>query len=165
MGGVGSGRRKPPITTTTTTEDNDLGMKRILKELALIDGSYTKVGFPGETTQPSVMTKAAVNEFGSQKKKIPSRPFMRQTFEDPSVQAQLGVLRATFLNGIYAGTITVKTALGRIGEFYAGEIKRKIVTGNFAPLSAKTIRAKGSTRPLIHTGQMRNSITHKEVIK
>jgi hypothetical protein len=165
LGGVGSGKRKSPIQPTVSTTEKDLGMDRILKELKLIDGSYTKVGFPGGAVGATVIMKAAVNEFGTINGKVPSRPFMRQTFEDPTVQAQLGALRATMLNGIYAGTMTVKTALGRIGEFYTGAIKRKITTGNFRALSPRTIAAKGSTRPLIDSGQMRNAVTHIEVVK
>jgi hypothetical protein len=38
-------------------------------------------------------------------------------------------------------------------------VKRKILTGKFAPLKPATIKRKGHSKPLIDTGQLYDSIT------
>ena len=42
--------------------------------------------------------------------------------------------------------------------FQKGLIQRKIVDGTFEPNAPSTIRKKGSSRPLIDTGRMRQSV-------
>ena len=48
--------------------------------------------------------------------------------------------------------------LEKIGVFQKGLIQRKIVDGTFEPNAPSTIRKKGSSRPLIDTGRMRQSV-------
>ena len=42
-----------------------------------------------------------------------------------------------------------------------GDMKKTIGRGKFKPNSPKTIKRKGSAQPLIDTGRMRASISHK----
>ncbi|MDF7681191.1 hypothetical protein PT300_11600 [Enterobacteriaceae bacterium ESL0689] len=48
-----------------------------------------------------------------------------------------------------------------MGEKLAGEVKRKIQSGIAPPLDPKTIARKGSSRPLIDTGNLLQSITYE----
>ena len=49
-------------------------------------------------------------------------------------------------------------ALGQLGEMTKGDVQTEIRSGDFAPLKPATIKRKGSSRPLIDTGQMVQSI-------
>lgn len=49
------------------------------------------------------------------------------------------------------------------GAFLEGKIKEKITYSDpdWPPLKPETVKRKGSSKPLIDTGKLRNSITHK----
>ena len=53
--------------------------------------------------------------------------------------------------------------LRKAGAFLEGAIKQKITQGDpsWPPLKPETIKRKGSSKPLIDTGKLRASITHK----
>ena len=53
--------------------------------------------------------------------------------------------------------------LRKAGAFLEGAIKQKITEGDpsWPPLKPETIKRKGSSKPLIDTGKLRASITHK----
>lgn len=144
----------------------DLGWSDILKELKKTKKSYTGVGYfstGGTDPETNIAARAAKNEVGSPQDKIPPRPFMKQTSEK-SKDKLPGIIKKE-LNLIYNGRSTVKLSLGRIGEWYVGQIKYTITNGSFTPLSPKTIARKKSSKPLIHTAEMRNNTTHREFIK
>lgn len=49
------------------------------------------------------------------------------------------------------------------GAFLEGKVKEKITQSDpdWPPLKPETVKRKGSSRPLIDTGRLRDSITHK----
>jgi len=164
-------------------KDIDLGWREIKKQLKLLNNSYTKIGIQGKkaekkypikknktqgsktkTTKKERATVAEVglyNEFGT--KNIPSRPFMRGSFEQHKKQVDL-VKRSQYLK-ILDGKRTVKKALWVIGEFRTTKIKEKIRDLRTPPNAESTKKIKGSSNPLIDTGRMRASITHTEVLR
>lgn len=144
------------INSTTTV--NDAEWKRIKAEVKKFKGAYTAVGFFSGMGS-LLLTKAYANEYGTSRG-IPPRPFMRQTFE--RVKNKVQRIIAKELEMIYAGTSTAKTSISRLGEWYTGEVKRTFSTGKFAENSQKTIKKKGSSKPLIDSGELRNSVTHRE---
>jgi phage gpG-like protein len=98
-----------------------------------------------------------VHEFGSPERGIPERPFLRTT-----IQANKGKyvqLNRKNLVAVLNKTMTVEQALGQLGAVAAGDVQAQIASGGFAPLKAATIKRKGSSKPLIDTGQLRQSIT------
>lgn len=145
-------------------KDIDLGWRRIKKELKLIDKSYTQIGVQkdaGEEDGQSIAAIAAYNEYGTDN--IPSRSFMRSTFDEQQVKLKAVIKKQHSL--ILKGERTVKRSLGLIGEYMEGAIKKKITDLKTPPNKPATIRAKGSSNPLIDTGRMRASIRHVEVLK
>ncbi|MEY0908199.1 hypothetical protein AB7180_15570, partial [Providencia rettgeri] len=48
-----------------------------------------------------------------------------------------------------------------VGEKLAGEVKRKIQAGINPPLDPKTVKRKKSSKPLIDTGNLLQSITYE----
>lgn len=167
----------------------DHGYKKILKEIKKLDNSFTAVGWFGHGGTPAddVAARAAVNEYGAsirvtkkmrgylagalginlKKKtrfiKIPSRPFVRKT---ASLFKRRAIKRIEIEYGnMLLGRITAKHALSRLGEWYAGRTKWVMTHVRFTPNHPATIRKKGSSRPLIGSGEMMNRIDHKEVMK
>jgi hypothetical protein len=145
--------------------DIDRGWKRIFKSIDRLDGSFTKVGIqqgtPSNTPGVDMVSVAASNEFGTSS--IPARPFMANAFEK-NKNALYELTKAQY-NKVLKEEVGVSQALGLIGEWYQARIQNEITMGSFAPLSLSTILAKGSSKPLIDTGQLRTSIRHVEVIK
>jgi hypothetical protein len=145
--------------------------QRIRKDIEEMGMTVVKVGFPQEA-QPSAPERkgthppastisevaeiAAFQEFGTER--IPARPFFRQTVDN--TRHELPEFTKREYDGVLRGAHTVSQGLSRIGEWMAAKMKRTITTGDFEPLSARTIQAKGSSRPLIDTGQMRASVTY-----
>jgi hypothetical protein len=156
------------MTLAAEFTERDMGMNRIIQELKLIDRSYTMVGFPDgkdKTRDDGKMTNAtlaAIHEYGVVSQGIPSRPFMRQSVDGNIEDIQKVSNR--LLQGIYAGKYGTRKALGRLGEYFTGVIKQTIDKQRFKPLKPATISRKKSSKILIDTSVMRNSITHKEVI-
>lgn len=149
------------MTLATNITDTDKGWKRIKSALLAAQNYGTAVGLPGNVgLAPTLAERAATQEYGSRDGKIPSRPFMRQAFDGNTkrIEQHMNNEIAAVIDGKYGP----KQALSRVGEFFVGVIKSTIRRGDFKPLKPATILRKGSSRPLIDTGEMRNSITHKE---
>lgn len=133
--------------------------------LAGIEHARVKVGIIGaeaaEEHKGTGATNAeigAAHEFGTST--IPERSWLRSTFRDPAKREQLRKLQARLLRELMNGRITVVQAMGLLGAWAMGAIKLTITRdGHFAPLKPATIARKGSTKPLIDTGQMVGAIT------
>lgn len=144
--------------------DIDKGYKKIVRELGKINGSYTKVGVQSDAEYQdgeTVASIAAKNEYGTET--IPSRPFMRQSFDKN--KRQLDKFKVGAYNKILSKKIDSKKALAIIGEWFQKEIVKTITNGDFEANSSVTQKLKGSSKPLIDTGTLRSSIKHIEVMK
>lgn len=134
------------------------GMRQRLKEA---QAKHVNVGFPGgqdhEGTEMTVAQLARVHEFGAPSVGIPERPFMRQSLQNN--RPKYLRLNRQNLRQMVAGDMSAEQALGQLGAMAQGDIQREIVNGEFAPLKPETIRRKGSSKPLIDSGQMRQSVT------
>jgi hypothetical protein len=174
----------------------DRGMSLILKNLHVLDTSFTKVGFPsgapvGRPTKQSdkapltSMSEVALiafwNEYGTDT--IPARPFLSLAYYKHL--AGLKKVRDQVYLKVIKGEMSVEHALAIMGEWLAAKVKSTINEVTSPPNAPSTIRKKnaallrrtsankraanpliGTTaHPLIDTAQMRNSITHVEVVK
>lgn len=150
---------------SVVVEDKDLGYKEIVKEVKKLDGSYSDIGLfgSGGDASTNLAERGAVHEFGSKSGKIPARPFERKAF-DGNIKEIKGFVSDEY-NKMLERKIKAKHLLNRSGEFMEGLMKEEVTQGQFIALSPKTILAKGSSRPLIDTGDMRNAIQHKEKMK
>lgn len=89
---------------------------------------------------------------------IPERSFIRATFDEK--YDEIGEHAEAAVTAIINGA-DVSKALARTGQYIEGEIKRKIGSGPFTPNSPATIRKKKSSKPLIDTGHMRQSVRYE----
>jgi hypothetical protein len=70
------------------------------------------------------------------------------------------------LGGLVAsGKLDADTAIRRIGEFGQSGVKSYIRNGDFTPNADSTIAKKGSSKPLIDDGILRNSIRYQAIEK
>lgn len=141
------------------TTDRDLGAKRILKEVKRADGAYCDVGYFGDKEHPegdlSLVGIATVQEFGSDKKNIPERPFLRTTTDEKRNTWQRRMNEA--MGRVLEGTTNVVSALTAFGELAAGDVRKKITAIKTPPKAEATIKSQGPgfTNPLIWLGHMR----------
>ena len=130
-----------------------------LRQRLVGDNRVVNVGVPEgkrEEDGTPVAMIAAVHEFGSPSQGIPERPFLRVAVQR-NRQKYVRLNRINLVK-MLRGQATVDQALGQLGEMAKGDVQTEIRSGDFAPLKPATIKRKGSSRPLIDTGQMVQSI-------
>lgn len=152
------------------TTSRDLGYKRILKDVAKVKQSkpYVKIGIleAAGIHRDSVQTVAgigAVHEYGSDDGRIPERSFIRSTMDQN--QENLVKLSHRKKDEIIFQKKPVAKALGEMGAIIQGLIQKKIADtdADWPELAEETIARKKSSKPLIDTGQLRQSIRYQVV--
>lgn len=142
-------------------KDIDRGFKKFAKATKNLekDRPFVKAGIleragKHEDSELSVAAVATFHEFGTER--IPERSFFR------SMQEQQRANITKFILDLKDGVV-LKTdqALGLLGIFLVDLLKKQVDKTNQPPLSPRTISDKGSSKPLIDTGQMRNSIQYE----
>lgn len=142
------------ITDRMTSEGKKF--EKMLKELA---DKQVRVGFQrGEATEEDgtdVCDVAAWNELGTVN--MPSRPFLRKSVDENAgkINNFLQSTKADLLRGVSAEQV-----LKEIGMFQKDLIQEKITEGSYAPNAVSTVKRKGSSKPLIDTGRMRQSVNY-----
>lgn len=132
------------------------------KAVDSLEGKSLEVGFFESARYKDgtpVAGVAAVHEFGSPARNIPPRPFMRTTAEEK--QSEWSNLIAQGSKAVVNGSETAETMLEKIGLSVVGNIKNTITQITTPVLSPVTIKRKGSDKPLVDSGIMLNSVTHR----
>lgn len=130
--------------------------QQMLRELATLE---VKVGFQNgdakEDDGTDVCDVAAWNELGTEH--MPSRPFLRKSIDEneEKIVNFMKSQKGNMLNGASAEQV-----LKEIGIFQKDLVQEKITNGSFEPNKESTIRKKGSSKPLIDTGRMRQSVNY-----
>lgn len=97
---------------------------------------------------------------GSPARGIPARPTIQPAVHEPAVRARLqGMFRNAFLMAITGNRAGAQRVYSQIGMIGANAAKAKFGAVG-PPLKAATIKAKGSSAPLIDTGALRNAVTY-----
>ena len=117
-----------------------------------IVGSGQVVFLPNDSTNAIGFTRAHMI-------RIPQRSFMRSTFDKH--QRTYLKMAADQAGRVIDGKATAAQAVGLIGEKYLADIRNEINAGIPPPLKPATVRRKGSSKPLIDTGQLKGSLTVK----
>ena len=120
------------------------------------------IGFSGEYENGLPVTQVAVwNEFGTIN--APARPFIRQSVKRGKPEV---ILKTTMEFGKQMlGSCNGEAVLRASGECMKDNVVKEIERGNFVPNAPATIAKKGSDKPLIDTGQMKNSVIYAIVSK
>jgi hypothetical protein len=166
--------------------DTDKGMEKALAELAKLGNMYAKVGFPDNDDSNSdgvrIAQYAYWNENGVTSNKnvlkkgklwvLPPRPFMSQAVDNNEEQiVQTG---EKLVKQVTEGKIDARTAMRRNAENMVSLIKMTIKNGDFKENADITIngtapgkdgkqfiRGKKSSKPLIDSGIMRDSVMYQ----
>jgi hypothetical protein len=108
----------------------------------------------------TVADVATWNEFGTGT--IPQRSFIRAWF-DESQDFVRETLRSQMAL-VAAGKLDAAKAAERVALVCEGAMKKRIARGIPPPNAPETVRRKGSSKPLINRGQLRNAIRGKVTI-
>jgi len=142
--------------------DRDLGWRKMMRDIAARPG-YVEVGVrgddPGDRESGIVnnVQLAAIHEFGLG---VPERSFVRAT-----VDRQLAAYRVLLRrlgNAMFRRRITPRAVLEALGLKAQADMVETIDNSiGLVPNAPATIREKGSSRPLIDTGALKQSITYR----
>lgn len=138
--------------------DRDLGLKAFIRQLEQARRIEVVVGIlEGYTNGDATIAEyAACNEYGTEN--IPERSFMRTSFDENVSKIQNDMNNEA--GKVMASQSDVRSALSVIGMKHVDRVKRKIGS-NIQPANhPETIRRKKSSRTLIDTGAMLNSVQY-----
>lgn len=144
------------------------GLESILQAIQTLTTREVLVGIPhGEARSDSDMTNAQIGyiqETGSPAMNLPPRAFLVPGVE--AVQDKTGQQLVKAVDAALKGnSISVEACLNRAGMIAQNSVRSVINSGDFEPLSEATLKARRAAgkkreKPLIDTGQLRNSITY-----
>jgi hypothetical protein len=144
-----------------TFVDKDMGWQRIQLDIKQLKGRSVKIGIMGtaEVEGTAVIDYAIYNEFGT--RFIPARPFMATTadrFRDETVK-----VASVMIGNVLDGKYNVDRMLARLGAWYQSKVQITIRNAKewAVPNLPATIKAKGSSSPLIDTGRMLASVRYE----
>lgn len=150
-----------------STTRKDSGADQIRKSVNKIpDGrSFVAVGIVSAAKhlakaggqELSIAQIATFAEFGTEN--APARSFLRAGFKHYKNEAQ--ELTKRLYKDVTHGKRSVHEALGILGEWWKARIKEFIRAGIEPANAPSTIKAKGSSLPLVDTAQMINAIDYK----
>lgn len=148
------------------------GIKELQKELDYIKSHAVKVGVLGKNGAGEMKNEIALiqeyavyNEYGTISKKgnrhIPPRPFFRLSVATSKAQKEIMDFMSEEINKVVNGEITGLQYYENIGNFVVKRIKDKIRTYGFKPNHSYTIKKKNSSKPLMDTHSLYNSISYE----
>jgi hypothetical protein len=140
----------------------DTGFNNYKDAFKELDSKKVAVGLFADVGD-EVLTKGVVNEFGTTQAgknhniTIPERSFIRSTYNKnyKKVGRRFGQIAKSISNGNYK----VKSKLKLIGLEQEAAIKKAMVDLRTPANAESTIRKKGSSNPLIDTGETRSKIS------
>lgn len=136
----------------------DKGWRRLQRELARASGKVIEVGIPeaagAQTIEGSssvtLATLGAFHEYGTAT--VPARPWLSSAITPADARRTNQRIAQDITRGMSA-----EAALKRAGEREAERVREQLGEG-VAPLDPKTAARKGSARPLVETGALRDAI-------
>ena len=145
------------------TEHNG-GLKGFLERFREIGKPKVYIGVPASKNGMheggiNMATLLALHVLGAPSRGIPQRDPLRPPLI-ANAQRYSDLLALGLKNALANGT-DPKLVYEKIGIVATNDVKDYFITGNFKALSEKTIKAKGSSKPLISTGELRNSISYE----
>ena len=163
--------------------DTDKGMKDILAEIQNLKSMCVKVGVTDDVGAeshgdggPTLAQIATWNELGVLARRrrvkatephgdgkwfIPPRPFVRG-FAD-NKREEIADTLAKLMKLVSGGKLNAEDAIAKLGIYGQSGVRKYLRDGSFAPNADSTIARKGSSKPLINTGTLRNSIRYQVI--
>lgn len=166
----------------TTTGGKFNRIPDLVRELQYLASHQVEIGIFADASRDGavpMLVIAAANEFGAKIPKrqarfedlddenpegwviIPERSYLRAWFDE-----NVDVLQATMerlIGQVVEGKISGRAALETIGGYVVTHVQAYMVDLKTPPNAPSTIRRKGSSNPLIDTGQLKDAITWRVV--
>lgn len=120
--------------------------------------SKVKVGFPEGESEGDIVDRAIWNHYGTSRG-IPARPFLLNAIRKNRRKYRAALKKSA--PKILRGETTMKTVVSKLGILSQGDIQKEITELRSPPNAQSTIDQKGSSNPLIDTGEMRGAVTWK----
>lgn len=142
-----------------STKLTDIGIDKVLENVMELGGKQVKVGIQagsGSHDGVDILDIAIYNHFGT--RNIPSRPFVSDCFDKN--QGQISEAKKRIVYRVMEG-MPASAGLAQLGQWYQDVLKGHIRNGGWVPNAPATVKRKGSSRPLIDTGQLVNSVRWK----
>lgn len=139
-----------------STKLTDMGIDKVLENVIELGGKQVKVGIQagsGSHDGVDILDIAIYNHFGT--RNIPSRPFVSDCFDKN--QGQISEAKKRIVYRVMEG-MPASAGLAQLGQWYQDVLKGHIRNGGWVPNAPATVKRKGSSRPLIDTGQLVNSV-------
>ena len=160
-----------------TTGDKFNRIPDLVRELQYLASHHVEIGIFADASRDEavpMLVIAAANEFGAKIPKrqarldnpekwiiIPERSYLRAWF-DENVDA-LQVTLERLIGQIVEGKISGRAALEMIGGYVVTHVQAYMIDLKTPPNVPSTIARKGSSNPLIDTGQLKDAITWRVV--
>lgn len=142
---------------TVQVTGNLAKFKQLIEQLKASGEKAVYVGFPAEFNEKvegsdnfNLASLAAVLEFGNER--IPSRPFLRQTLAENQEK-----YTALFVK-LFESGVSIDQIYEQIALIAQGDVQQNIVNGKWTANAPSTIKRKKSSKPLIDTGKLRQSV-------
>ena len=145
-------------------------VKLLRQQIALARRLETRVGWMESARYVDgkpVAGIAVVQEYGSEKKKIPSRSFMRSTQAEQKAKWDRYMYQG--FSAVMAGRRGTRELFEAIGQIAAGDVRKKITLIYSPPLATSTLKARArragpgakiiSIKPLNDSGYMLATLT------
>lgn len=137
-------------------------LQKVKRRLIKVAQLQTQVGYFDGKPHPNQpdMTVAqigAINEFGAPEDNIPERPFMTTAVRNTRLAKPL----ADNLKRYLRRTQSLKGVWTAVGIVMARGISKTIAEFSDPPNAPFTIAKKGFDDPLVETGHLRDSVTHR----
>lgn len=146
-----------------TVRDDDRGYRDLVWRVFQLNAPKISVGVheedgaeQREDSDLRVIDIAQIHEFGLG---VPERSFIRAWFDANEPKAKEALTR--LLNEVVLGKLSANAAIEQFALWCVGGIQQRMANGIPPPLSPITIDRKGSSVPLINTGQLRSSISYE----
>lgn len=137
------------------------GLATVLKRIQGLHGTKVLVGITGQhaasgdASAPELVEIATAQEFGTVT--IPPRPFLRTSLKR-NRRRWTGILRPAIRSARSGDGQATLRVLRRTGVVMVGDTQATLRKGPWIPNAPLTIARKGSSQPLVDTGQLVQSI-------
>lgn len=152
----------------STVKDIDKGWRRIVDELNVLNDNDVFVGIHStakstdETGELTAAAIGAIHEFGTKDGRIPPRPWLRSSTDHYSreISEKYGEIFRQVTKG---QGFSAKRGLNRLGLFAQAKVREyfaRVGQDVWPDIADDTKLAKGSTKILIDSGQLRRGVTY-----
>ena len=141
------------------------GLKGFLERFRDIGKPKVYIGVPAsknsihKDSKINMATLLAIHVLGAPSRGIPQRDPLRPPLI-ANAQRYTDLMAQGIKNALANGT-DPNIVYEKIGIVASNDVKDYFVSGSFKPLDQKTIDRKGSSKPLVDTGELRSSITYQ----